>query len=62
VAEHEAPELLHFLGEHGFRMGIPVTTIDASRAAGTVTVQVGDAPGDNVTLSLEVAGKIWLRA
>ncbi len=62
VAEHEAPELLRFLGEHGFRMGILVTTIDASRAAGTLTVQVGDTPGSSVTLSLEVAGKIWLRA
>lgn len=62
VAEHEAPELLRFLGEHGFRMGVPVTTVDASRAAGTVTVRVGDGPGSDVTLSFEVAGRIWLRA
>lgn len=61
VAEHEAPELLRFLGEHGFRTGVAVTTIDASRAAGTVTVRVDESP-DTVTLSLEVAGKIWLRA
>ncbi len=62
VAEHEAPELLRFLGEHGFRMGIPVTTVESSRAAGTVTVRVGDEPGSTVTLSFEVAAKIWLRA
>lgn len=59
VAEHEAPELLRFLGEHGFHLGVAMTTLDVSQAAGTVTVHVGDR---DVTLSLEVAGKIWVRA
>lgn len=59
VAEHEAPELLRFLSEHGFRMAIPVTTLHVSEGAGTLTVRVGDR---DVTLSLEVAGKIWVRA
>jgi len=60
VAEHEAPELLRVLGEHGFRLGAGITTLDVSPAAGTLTVRVGD--DRDVTLSLEVAGKIWVRA
>jgi DtxR family Mn-dependent transcriptional regulator len=59
VAEHEAPELLRFLGEHGFGLGVAVTTIEVSHAAQTQTVRVGDR---DVTLSLDVAGKIWVRA
>jgi DtxR family transcriptional regulator, Mn-dependent transcriptional regulator len=58
VAEHEAPELLRFLGEHGFGLDVAVTTREVSQAAGTVTVRVGER---DVTLSLDVAGKIWVR-
>ncbi len=57
VAEHEVPDLLQFLGDHGFRLGVEVRVVDVSRGAGTLTVRVGD---QDVAMSLEVARKIWI--
>jgi DtxR family Mn-dependent transcriptional regulator len=59
VAEHEAPDLLSFLGENGFTLGGEMEVMDVSRGAGTVTVTVKDRP---VAMSLEVAQKIWVDA
>ncbi|MEX2446341.1 MAG: metal-dependent transcriptional regulator [Dehalococcoidia bacterium] len=59
VAEHEAPDLLRFLGEHGFHVGVEVEAVSVSRGAGTLTVRVGD---QEVSLSLEVANKVWIDA
>jgi len=57
VAEHDAPELLRFLAEAGLFLGVEVETISVSAGAGTQAVRVGDR---EVSLSLEVAGKIWV--
>ncbi len=59
VAEHEVPDLLRFLGDHGFRLGVEVTAVDLSRGAGTMTVRVGE---QDVAMSVDVAGKIWIDA
>ena len=57
VAEHEVPDLLRFLGEHGFALGREIEVVEVSRGAGTVRVQVG---GREVAMSTEVAGKVWV--
>jgi DtxR family transcriptional regulator, Mn-dependent transcriptional regulator len=57
VAEHEVPDLLRFLGNHGFRLGVEVEAVELSRGAGTFTVRVGD---EDVAMSVEVARKIWV--
>lgn len=59
VAEHEAPELLRFLGAHGFAVGVAVETVAVSRGAGTLTARVA---GRDVSMSLDVAGKVWIDA
>lgn len=59
VAEHEVPDLLRFLGNHGFRLGGAVEMVEVSRGAGTVTVEVS---GRRVSMSTEVARKIWVEA
>ena len=59
VAEHEVPDLLRFLGNHGFRLGVEVEAVELSRGAGTFTVRVG---GEDVAMSVEVARKIWIDA
>ncbi|MDA1004039.1 MAG: metal-dependent transcriptional regulator [Chloroflexi bacterium] len=57
VAEHEVPDLLSFLGEHGFALGREIQVLEVSRGAGTVTVRVN---GSAVAMSMEVAGKVWV--
>ena len=57
VAEHDAPDLLRFLTEHGFTLGGRIEMLEASRGADTVTVKVA---GRRVSLSNEVARKIWV--
>jgi DtxR family Mn-dependent transcriptional regulator len=57
VAEHEVPDLLRFLGNHGFRLGVEVEAVELSRGAGTFTVRVGT---EDVAMSVEVARKIWV--
>jgi DtxR family Mn-dependent transcriptional regulator len=57
VAEHEAPELLSFLGQSGLVIGAEVETVAKSPGAGTQTVRVGRR---DVAMSLEVADKIWV--
>ncbi|MEA2681990.1 MAG: DtxR family transcriptional regulator, Mn-dependent transcriptional regulator [Chloroflexota bacterium] len=57
VAEHDAPQLLRFLGESGLHLGAEVEAAEHNPGAGTVTVKVG---GKRVAMSLDVAGKIWL--
>ena len=57
VAEHETPELLRFLGDHGLFIGAEVETVEVSRGGRTQTVRVGDS---EVSMSLEVATKIWI--
>ena len=57
VAEHEVPDLLRFLGKHGFRLGVEVEAVELSRGAGTFTVRVGT---EDVAMSVEVARKIWV--
>ena len=59
VAEHETPELLRFLADHGFGLGVEVESVTVSRGGGTQTVRVGDR---EVSMSLEVARKIWIDA
>jgi len=59
VAEHEAPDLLRFLSRSGFSLGGEIELIDASAGAGTVTVRVS---GGSVSMSSEVAKKIWVDA
>ena len=59
VAEHEAPDLLRFLGAHGFHVGVEVEAVAVSRGAGTFTARVG---GRDVSMSLEVAGRVWIDA
>lgn len=59
VAEHEAPDLLRFLGEHGFTIGGEVEVLEVSPGAGTITVRVAGAP---IAMSIEVAGKVWVQA
>lgn len=59
VAEHEAPDLLRFLAEHGFSLGGEIEMLDVSRGAGTITVKVGSG---NVSMSTEVGRKIWVEA
>lgn len=59
VAEHEVPDLLRFLGNHGFRLGVEVEAVELSRGAGTFTVHVGS---EDVAMSVEVARKIWIDA
>ena len=59
VAEHEVPDLLSFLGNHGFRLGVEVQAVEMSRGGGTFTVRVGD---EDVAMSVEVARKIWIDA
>ncbi len=60
VAEHEVPDLLRFLGENGFSLGGMVEVVEASRGAGTLTVRVRD--DSRVSMSTEVARKIWVEA
>jgi len=57
VAEHEVPDLLQFLGDQGFRLGVEVEAVEVSRGAGTFTVRVS---GNDVAMSVEVARKIWI--
>ena len=59
VAEHEAPELLRFLGGQGFRIGVDVEASAISRGAGTFTARV---EGKDVPMSLDVAGRVWVDA
>lgn len=59
VAEHEAPELLRFLAKHRFALGGRIEVLELSRGAGTVTVRVN---GHRVSMSSEVARKIWVEA
>ena len=59
VAEHEAPDLLRFLADHGFALGAEIETIRVTRGGGTQTVRVGDS---EVPMSLDVASKIWIDA
>lgn len=59
VAEHEAPDLLRFLGQQGFHIGIEVEASGVSRGAGTFTARVN---GNDVAMSLDVAGKVWIDA
>ena len=59
VAEHEVPDLLSFLGNHGFRLGVEVQAVEMSRGGGTFTVRVGE---EDVAMSVEVARKIWIDA
>jgi DtxR family Mn-dependent transcriptional regulator len=59
VAEHEVPDLLQFLGDAGFRLGVEVEAVEVSRGAGTFTVRVGS---DDVAMSVDVAQKIWIDA
>lgn len=57
VAEHDAPQLLRFLGDSGLHLGTPVSAVEHNPGAGTVTVAVG---GGRVAMSVDVAGKIWV--
>jgi DtxR family Mn-dependent transcriptional regulator len=57
VAEHDAPQLLRFLGESGLHLGATVEAAEHNPGGGTVTVKVG---GRTVAMSLDVAGKIWV--
>ncbi|MFN2466233.1 MAG: metal-dependent transcriptional regulator [Candidatus Dormibacteria bacterium] len=57
VAEHDAPQLLRFLGDSGLRLGAAVRAVQHNPGAGTVTVEVG---GQLVAMSLDVAAKIWV--
>ncbi|MGI8608485.1 MAG: metal-dependent transcriptional regulator [Candidatus Dormibacteria bacterium] len=57
VAEHDAPQLLRFLGESGLHLGAQVVAAERNPGAGTVTVVVA---GNRVAMSLDVAGKIWV--
>ena len=57
VAEHDAPQLLRFLGDSGLHLGARVVAAEHNVGAGTVTVEVG---GNRVAMSLDVAGKIWV--
>jgi DtxR family transcriptional regulator, Mn-dependent transcriptional regulator len=57
VAEHEVPDLLQFLGDAGFRLGVEVEAVEVSRGAGTFTVRVN---GTDVAMSVDVARKIWI--
>ncbi|MDQ6746530.1 MAG: metal-dependent transcriptional regulator [Candidatus Dormibacteraeota bacterium] len=57
VAEHDAPQLLRFLGDSGLNLGASVAAAEHNPGAGTVTVEVG---GRRVAMSLDVAGKIWV--
>jgi len=57
VAEHDAPQLLRFLGDSGLHLGASVVAAEHNAGAGTVTVEVG---GERVAMSLDVAGKIWV--
>lgn len=57
VAEHDAPQLLRFLGDSGLHLGARVVAAERNPGAGTLTVEVG---GKQVAMSLDVAGKIWV--
>ena len=57
VAEHEAPELLRFLADHGLLIGVELEVLDVSLGAGTQTVLAG---ARTVVMSSEVARKIWV--
>lgn len=57
VAEHEAPQLLTFMSDSGFRIGSDVTMVGASPGAGVLKVEVG---GREVAMSFDVAEKIWV--
>jgi DtxR family Mn-dependent transcriptional regulator len=59
VAEHEVPDLLHFLGVNGFTLGGEIEMVETSRGAGTVSVRVGERV---VSMATEVAGKVWVAA
>ncbi len=59
VAEHEVPDLLRFLADHGFALGAEVTTVEVNRGGGTLTARIA---GRDVALSLEIAGKVWIEA
>jgi DtxR family Mn-dependent transcriptional regulator len=59
VAEHDAPDLLRFLTKHRFKLNGRVEMIEESRGAGTITVGVG---GHRVSMSNEVARRIWVEA
>jgi DtxR family Mn-dependent transcriptional regulator len=57
VAEHDAPQMLRFLGDSGLHLGAEVEATEHNPGAGTVIVRVGDKL---VAMSLDVAGKIWV--
>jgi DtxR family Mn-dependent transcriptional regulator len=57
VAEHDAPQLLRFLGDSGLHLGAEVVALQRSEGGGTVTVDVG---GKVVAMSHEVAARIWV--
>ncbi|HEY8740226.1 MAG TPA: metal-dependent transcriptional regulator [Candidatus Dormibacteraeota bacterium] len=58
VAEHDAPQLLRFLGQSGLHLGAKVEAAEHNPGAGTVTVEV--VGGQRVAMSMDVAGKIWV--
>lgn len=59
VAEHQTPDLLRFLGEHGFALDREIEVTNLSREAGVMTVSVA---GNSVSMSLDVATKVWVGA
>lgn len=59
VAEHEVPDLLHFLGTNGFTLGGEIEMVEHSRGAGTISVRVGKRV---VSMATAVAGKVWVAA
>lgn len=46
-----------FLAENHFGLGGQIEMLESSRGAGTVTIRVN---GHRVSMSTEVAGKIWV--
>lgn len=59
VAEHEVPDLLHFLGSNGFTLGGEIEMVEHSRGAGTISVRVGKRL---VSMATAVGGKVWVAA
>lgn len=55
----QSPEFLRLLEKRGLTLGTPLTVLSRDEAADAVEIRLGS--GEEITLGLRAAGKIWVR-
>jgi DtxR family Mn-dependent transcriptional regulator len=57
VTEHEAPALLRFLADHGFKLNTEVQVVEVNTGSGAMTADVG---GQHISMAASMADKVWV--